>query len=221
MNAFDTRHSAPLFRILLVEDDRHLNEDLKALIERRLPGTAVDTAETIEDALEFLFRQIDYSLAILDIRLPVRRGMHPEADFELPSRLKIKGIASICITGFRDSADVEAYLERRRLLDPPLKVISKRLGEFVDSILNEIRGWLQKQACLKVRNALVDVFEQTSRTAGMGSGTAELMSLQQTIGDYWPWLDAETRDQVRARFDVQEDSETITRMSLFARERDA
>lgn len=208
-----------LFRVLLAEDDKHLNEDLKTLLEAHLPGVIVDAAQTIPDAIQFLSHDVDYALAVVDVRLPQYKGGYPEADYQISGRLKHKRIASICITGYRDSLDVEEYLKHRNLEDPPLKVISKGLATgFVNAVLAEARTWLRTLASQRVQKELRRVFEPGQFDGTQCSGTAALMSLQQSVTDYWSWLDDHTLAQVMQHFEIDQKDGRILRLSLFSRD---
>ena len=59
-------------RILLIEDEERLRETLAARLRRE--GFAVDTAPDGEEG-EFMAREIDYAVAVVDLGLPKRSGM--------------------------------------------------------------------------------------------------------------------------------------------------
>lgn len=205
------------FRLLLVEDDKNLNNDLTLIIRNRFEGIHVDSAENARDALKLLSQRVPYDLSLLDIRIPVSPGDHPEVNWDVAARLKDLKVASICITGYRNSVDVEEYLQQRKLDDPPIKILTKRLNsEFVPKLLNEIQDWLQKRACRIVSSQVLKVFEGNGDEVGPGSGTGELMELQQQILRYWSCLDEETQKLVLQRFVVELSEGRVVAVSLFS-----
>lgn len=208
-----TNQRPELFRLLLLEDDDDLREDLALVIPRRLPGTVVDAAGTVEEGLHLLETDRDFALGLLDIRVPFRRGLQPEADPRVAEGLKRRGVASLCFTGYRESPDVEHYLAKRKLTDPPIATISKQVTpEFLTLLMNEIRLWLVSTASARVSASFRRIFSSTPD--GLRSGTAPLMSLQQEIIDYWAYLDETTRDEIKSRFVVDEQDGAIVTLSL-------
>jgi hypothetical protein len=205
-----------LFSLFLLEDQPELLEDLVWLVPRKLPGTAVRSAETIEAAFRILDAGYKPTVAVLDARVPAKRGLQPKADPRIADRLHDMGVASLCMTGHVDSEDVIEYLNCRKLTSPPLAVIEKTLGpEYVDQLFGEIRTYFTKCASQNIRKAIVRVFEGGGDEGLARSGTAAIMSLQQDIIAYWPYLDDAARSQVRQWFAVELDGQDhITRLEL-------
>lgn len=199
-----------LFHVFLVEDEEGLNKDLKSLIEIEIPRCAVTSALCISQAFEKLNRPelpaID--LALLDLRLPETPGATKIIHPRLSNKMKDLGVPSVLMTGYVGSEDVDAFIKDRKLHDPPLKVISKRqMDVFVDLVLDTIREFLVRKSSSAVLKRFGEVFGAAGRSSGYRSSTAELMSLQRQIIDYWQYLSPEVRDEVRRRFSVTEDSD--------------
>ncbi|MDA0807180.1 MAG: hypothetical protein O2983_00090 [Planctomycetota bacterium] len=209
---------SPLFHVLLVEDDEELNGDLKWLIEKKFPGTAVSSALYVSTAMEIL-NSADvpvFDIALLDVRVPLFPGGDPRTETQIADRLKESGIASVYMTSYRATDDVETFIKDRELQDPPLKVISKRdLNRFQDHVFKTIGDWFTDKASGVVHNELRRVFGTASIIRDGRSGTADLMSLQRTIIDYWCYLSEKTRREVRERFEVVEHDGTVNALRLF------
>lgn len=206
-----------LLRVLLVEDQQTLRENLQILIERKLRGSEVIAVGTIEDAINLLTKQTDFAIGVLDIRLPMKRGLQPEADPSIAERLRELGIPSVCITGHRQSEDVENYIKSRSLVDPPVAVIEKRVtSDFTKQLLEELRGWFTKTASLRVNRLLERAFGNSAELSGVRSGTAALLSLQQDIRDYWHYLDGAVRSEIRKMFIAEEEDDGRIALELFS-----
>jgi|GEM_PF-1877576 CheY-like chemotaxis protein len=207
-----------LFRILLVEDKLELRETLQILIESTFPASAVYEVGTVQDALGALKTGPGFALGILDIKVPARAGLQPEADPRIAERLRELGVPSVCITGFRESEDVRQYLQDRSLVDPPVAVIPKRVtDDWVDQLLDELRCWFVRKASRHVTSALDSSLGPNSGTTGTRSGTASLLSLQQEILEHWPYLDVEVRKHVRRMFLTTEEEDRLLSLELFSR----
>ena len=208
---------ANLFHVFLVEDDEGLNKDLKSLIEIEVPRCKVTSALCINEAFEKLDRPelpaID--LALLDLRLPETPGATKIIHPRLSNRMKDLGVPSILMTSHVGSEDVDAFIKGRKLHDPPLKVISKRqMDVFVDLVLDTIREFFVRKSSDAVSRQLAEVFGAGGRSGGYRSSTAELISLQRKIIDYWQYLSPEVRDEVRGRFSVTENSDDSCSLSM-------
>ncbi len=205
-----------LFSLFLLEDEPDLLEDLMWLVPRKLPGTEVRSAETIEQALRILDAGYKPTLGVLDARVPAKPGLQPKADPRVAGRLHDMGVASLCMTGHLESEDVIEYLNRWKLTSPPLAVIEKTLDPaYVNQLFSEIRAYFTKLASRDIRKAIVRVFEGGGDEGLVRSGTAAIMSLQQDIIAYWPYLDDAARQHVRQWFAVDlDDQGQLTRLEL-------
>ena len=207
-----------LFRVFLLEDEAPLRADLSAVLKDRLPGTRVIAVGTTEEALQILSQQSDFTLGILDIRIPLRRGMQPEADPQVADRLREMAVACLLITAFRESEDVQAYLRNRSLVDPPVAVIEKSLtsGGLIGELTRHVRGWFTRQASNRITDCINELFGPSAMSSGPRSGTAALIEAQQEIVAHWPYLDEAARDLVRRWFVVRELGDNTVTLSLFS-----
>lgn len=205
-----------IFSLLIMEDDPELLEDLESLVPRRLPGTEVFTAKTIEEALRILEGGVKPTLGILDARVPASKGLDDKADPRVADRLHDLGIASICMTGYLYTEDVIEYLNRRKLSSPPLVVIAKSTDPaFVTQLFSEVRNYFTERASREISKSLIRVFEGGLDDGMARSGTAAIMSLQQEIIAYWFYLNEQTRTQVRRWFEIElDDHDQITRLGI-------
>lgn len=209
------RQNGRLFRVFLLEDEPALRFDIGRRIERDLPVVAVVSASNIEEALKVLSTENGFDVGILDVRLPWRAGMQPEAHPDVAERMKEKGVPCLFITAFRETEDVEKYLAERSLADPTAKVIQKRLvpGEFSGELLRQLKTLFVKLASARVTAGVRGLFGPGA-ASGPSSGTAALIALERDVEEYWPFLDAKTKDLVRNWFIVQESGDLVS-LSLF------
>jgi len=106
-------------RVLLVEDEYMLAEDLRAEIERQ-GADVLGPAANVADALMFLARGPAPHVAILDINLQGEM-VYPVAD-----ALRARGIPFVFATGYEAWAIPEAYADVPRVEKP---VEQKRIAE--------------------------------------------------------------------------------------------
>jgi len=208
-----------LFCLLVVEDNPGLNRDLKALLEIEIPGTLVLSALTVREA----FLNLDDpllpkpDLAILDLRLPEVPGAVKKIHPVLAKRVTELGVPSILMSGYLGSEDVESFIRDRKLHDPPVKVISKRDPDYFDQLQATIREFFIHKSSAAVEQQLSAVFGHSRSLAQPGStGTAEIMSLQRQILDYWDYLSEATRTLAGKWFTVFEtvDGQRSIRLEL-------
>lgn len=202
-----------LFRMFYLEDDQFLNDDVRAILPHYLPGLAIDWAGTIESGLSLLAEGRDYDLGLLDVRVPRTDGAFPEAHDEVAQALREKDVALIIYSAYLETNDVKEFLTRK-LVDPPLKVISKLEVDPIEEISVEAHGWFMKLASSRMSDRIRKVFQVSSESEISFRGTGALMSLQHDIRDYWLYLNESTKDAIKTRFDVQETDGKLTRLSL-------
>ncbi len=203
-----------LFRILYLEDDLGLSDDLRATIPHLLPGTAVHWAGTIVDGLELLAQETEYTLGLLDVRVPFRANKQPEAHPDVANALRERGVALLIYTGYLQTPDVQQYLSQR-LTDPPLAVIAKKVGNgLTDEIVKTIREWFVQVASQRIGLAFSQLFERPWESGFSFRGTGAVLSLQQDIIDYWAYLDSDARDLIATRFHVQIADRNIVDLTL-------
>jgi len=119
-----------LGRILLVEDETTVAENLKTLLE--LEGFAVDTAENLKKAREKL-NKYTYDLAILDLLLPDGNGM------ELLPFINLKQTKVIILTG-HGTIDTAIKAVKQGAYDFLQKPITyKKLLAVVEKALKEVK----------------------------------------------------------------------------------
>ncbi len=202
-----------MFRILVVDDNKKLVGDLEKLIESKLPATTVETAESVEEALRLI--SDDLTIAVLDIRLPLRAGMHPKAHMDVADRLRECNVPSICITGYAGTEDVEEYLRNRQLTGPPEEVISKELGpQFHRKLLSSVGRYLEAHTSTDIVKKLKGLFDADVSSKGVNCGTGPLLSLQEEITEYWPYLNDEARREVAKWFGVSEEDGYVSELTL-------
>jgi len=210
----DLRAGRQLFRIFYLEDDLGLSDDLRATIPALLPGTVVDWAGMIVDALDLLRRGHEYTLGLLDVRVPFQANKQPEAHPEVANALRQRGVALLIYSGYLQTADVQEYLNQK-LTDPPLAVIAKHVGSgLIDEIVETIREWFVRVASERIDRAFRQLFDHPWESGFSFRGTGAVLSLQQDIIDYWPYLNSDVRNLITSRFHVQTENDTVVDLTL-------
>ncbi len=93
-------------RILIVEDDKAIQEALKIILEKE--GYAVDSfLDGAKGEQHILLNYLDYDLIILDIMMPGRNGI------EICQKVREKNISTpiLMLTGLSESQDIVAALD--------------------------------------------------------------------------------------------------------------
>lgn len=208
-----TQCQQTLFHVFLVEDEEDLNRDLLTLIECEIPGCTVISSTCVRDAMAKLANPESpcVDIALLDLMLPDVAGATETLPLHLHEQIRELGIPSILMTGYAGFQNVDEFVKTRRLNDPPLKVISKReMDVFVDAVINTIRDFVVSKTSAAVRKELNDVFSGESGSSHFRSSTAELMTLQHRISNYWYYLSPEARAEVQRRFTISASDDGCT-----------
>ena len=209
-----------LFKIFLLEDEPALRNDLREIIEAKLPGAVVFAAGTIEEGLETLRHETGFVVGVVDVRLPAKSGLNPEAHPEVANRLRELHVPAVFITSYRQSPDVLEYLRNRSLVDAPAVVIEKNLnpGKMTSELIAHVRPLFNRHASDRVEACVKKLFGLSVHASGPRSGTAALIAAQRTIAAYWPYLNEPSKQLVRQWFVVSGDAEAVT-LSLISEDK--
>ncbi len=208
-----------LFKVFLLEDELALRVSLRDIIEDKLPGAVVVDAGSIEDGLKILDDVSDFVVGIVDVRVPAKPRMQPEAHPGVADRLRELQVPAIFITGYRRSDDVIEYLHNRSLIDAPAVVVEKSLKpkKMTSELTRHIRLLFEKDASGKVESCVNMLFGSSAYATGPRSGTAALITTQRTIVAYWPYLNEQSKQLVRQWFVVLEDGDAVN-LSLLSKD---
>ncbi len=206
---------AHLFRVLLLEDIADLRDNIIELMQSEFPYTQFVPAGTIEEALQVIGAHADWSLAILDIRVPMNDQRREQANPQVASRLRELAVPCIFMTGYPDSDDVKSFLADRTIVDASIAVVEKKVksGYLIGELKRHTHALFQKIACAKVKAAIQDAFG--SSAAPERSSTASLIYSQNVVRMYWGYLDTATKALVRNWFVIRETEGSPPQLSMF------
>lgn len=211
------------YRILIVDDESTTLEQAPKLLQEALEldsiVAAIDRAESIENA-QHLIRfaakaDQPYDLAILDFKLPAKKGGHPNVDETLCREISERMPKAVVshITGYAADAGIITHVSRYH--DGWRKrgfCIDKRDADFGSKLVLETRRSLLS-ADIEARLQVLD---------GWGCGTAtdfanrhpgprvpgptsnRVMGLCMDISIWWKYLTVPTRTLAKKYFDVDE-----------------
>ena len=190
-----------IFRIFLLEDEDELRTDLRDSMLRKLKDTEVVTAACIEEAERILKSDKQgFTIGVLDIRVPKRPGLQPEAHPEIANFMRDSKTPAIFITGYRGTDDVQEYLRKRNLVDPPVAIVEKRLtpGYLTGELYRHIHGLFCRRASAIVCSLITEMFGVS--TGFPRSGTAMFIDVQFEINAYWDYLDSDAKQLIEEWF---------------------
>lgn len=234
------------FRILLVEDDPHALQQMKALLLEVLQRPVIDTAMTVEDGTALVERSRRegwaYHVALLDIKLPLTEGANPESDFTICASLGRLGVPIVHFTAYAGSHDIQEHMDevhsRERFGDVPVVLIEKTAGsKWADRLLELLAPFERKIISRSIRERVEELIGPTDpgsggpryvRTHAVGAeercGTHAMIQLFEDIKSNWRLLDEDARNAVKRAFAivvVDENRQTVTSLSLLPLEDNA
>ncbi len=223
-----------LFWILLVEDEVDVLRDLSVILGKALPRSGIHAAPSVEDArdhLEFSRRRgIRYDLALLDFKVPLRRGMHEEVDFSLCEAVQKMRVPIIHFSAYAQDETIQAHMESvhrdEALLNVPVIVDKNTRAEFSKKLVAIIQPYFQRTVSERIDSRLSGLFGLSGADSSeaarafrvptpSGSATHTLIALQNDIMELWPFLGPDVRGRVRNVFSVVELDGASKRLSLF------
>ncbi|MBI1766715.1 MAG: response regulator [Acidobacteria bacterium] len=209
-----------MFRILIVEDIANTLAELCELLREIFPDSFIEACSTVEEGLRQISlaaaRGCPFDVAILDFKLPARKGEHPEIDESLCQAIKtaMLGTLVIHITAFHQDPKVIKHIAdyHSGTKDPRVELIAKT-AYWPEALLGEMKAYLYGKL---LETPLDKLFRGQSATTAAGEGgslTHELATLSRDIATYWEDLNETTKTRVQQLFHVTKDGEDI-RVSL-------
>ncbi|NOT60210.1 MAG: response regulator transcription factor [Acidobacteria bacterium] len=212
------------FRILIVEDIKNTLEQLFDLITMDFPDSQIDQAATVREALEWAGKAEtegwEYDAVILDFRLPLDKGEHPEGSEVLCRHIQQKMPHAFIahITSHPNDKVVKEHMVQMHREQVGYSAIDLSKLEVIwpEKLLKKLKEFLKGQS---LETRLKAVFpEALAARAGMGRDrvraaggiTHQLAGLSRDIIDFWPDLNDKTKELIRQFFVVKEDGKSVT-----------
>lgn len=212
-----------MFHILIAEDVPEALDNLRALLSDEFSDSQVDVAENVQEAVECIQKAVEqqwsYDCAVLDLKLPVRKGENTEVDYTICEKIrKTMPQASVLhITGYADDSDVLQHLilthvgsENDQCDFVPKqedwaktvikKIRMRRYSPPVEEHLNALFGPPRRE---RFNNGEERIFHQ-------GSMTHELAALQREIEHHWDALQEALKERIKELFHVEEKEKKVT-----------
>lgn len=221
-----------VFRVLIVEDELDVLNDLNHILTNTFPRVQITVAENVRAARELIDRMdaehIDFDLAILDFKLPADEGMNVVIDDSLCKRLRPSGVPIVHITAWVDDAIIQHLKDDtayHTLHEGPVVAIQKTITpEWIKELVEKVKPYFEEIVSEQVVTQLHKLFGDPSDRRGrylrdtsqMQSATYALSDLQRAIRDLWTFLTPEVKDEIRSVFQVVELDGPKKRLSLFA-----
>jgi hypothetical protein len=199
------------FRVLLVEDEPELNEELGIAL-RSIPYVHVDQCRDVTTA-RTMIEAAYYDAAVLDFRLPLVAGGDDPVDESLCLSLRGR-TAVVHITAHRGDEAVERHIKRVHPPDEFPLIISKGFG-FTDDLVQKVRQLLPARR-IKSKLAMLDPqagesgYARRFRPDGsIPSVTSLLTDVCADIAELWKDLHPVFQAELRESFDILDDRTPI------------
>jgi hypothetical protein len=205
-------------RILVMEDNTQLREDLVEEIRILAPFIRIDESDRIEDGLEFIrtasARHMPYDAAVLDFKLHSDdSSRHQQIDEQLC--LAIRRMMHDClvvhVTGHKLDPIVEAHEKRCHIgVRQPRSLIIQKEGSYIVETAGIICSWVNTKPVHNVLDALFHVPRLHGGVGGHGrvvtrSASHLLARLEHWVACHWDALDEPTQSRVLAHFEREGD----------------
>jgi len=211
-----------IFRILVVEDQLDVLNDLQRILIGRFPLSQVDTAATIAEAKAAIRRQDaggwSYDLAILDFKLPPQKGKHVKVDTSMCELLRDRGIRIVHITAYAEDTVIKTHIEYDRechtLTESPVLLVVKTATQtWIEELLSRIDPFFRAVATKRVKDQFARVLsaagpkdaadERVARLAtAQRSATYAIIDLHTLIVELWQFLSPELKAKIENTFAV-------------------
>lgn len=139
-------------RLLVVEDDYYVGQELREVICRSFPAARVDLASTAVDAITFVKNLVSasdsYSVAVLDDRIPPERGFRAETIDAVCGLLAplMPRCHVIHTTAFAESEEFQRHILEHGQPGAPLPiVVQKTASDWVPKLLEYVAFGLDAQ----------------------------------------------------------------------------
>ena len=217
-------------KILVVEDNHQINEDLTLQIEKKITGVVVDQAFTINEANDKIDRmkrnKESYFAAILDFKLPKDKGYDPDFDFTICKvlRHRMKQTIIIHITAFPEDPAILSHINEKHTSPrkAPGKMLPKKNQGWRNKLIRELKVHYYGVPIQKKMNLLFPETnpenEHDAVSYRVSNGLTSCMTYQisELIGEItenWKHLDSYFKGEIRCHFQVDETNDPV-RVSL-------
>lgn len=219
-----------MLAFLVVEDEVAHYKPIVEFLTDEFPGCRVDHARSIAEAARRLREAEDqnltYKVAVLDFRLPRRRGDATE-EVDLETRKAVvtspatEEAAVFHITGYANDEEIRRYIQEKRLDRPnlPYPFLIEKKGEWTEVLYRAIRRLVHGE---RIAARLDRLFSPRGGRGGSsqradlpatGSLTQEMNALTRDVELHWPYLSESLQERVRQLFEVHPHGQTV-RVSL-------
>lgn len=224
-------------RVLLVEDDPDVVEDIQQILESKLRRSRVVTAMSVNEANSVIRRagieKAPFHLGLLDFRLPPSKGMQDEVDTSVCSQLRGLKVPIIHFSAWTDDPVIKKHMQeihpKDTLVDARVVLVKKTAtAEWIERIVELINPYYESivsnRVSVSLRRVLGDAVggEDVSGSAvpriamePVGSGTYAMINLRKDIVDFWTFLSKDVKTQVRNAFEVVDLDGPLKKLSLF------
>jgi CheY-like chemotaxis protein len=208
-----------MLAILIVEDIPATLKLLRDYLAYEFPYALIDTAETVQEALEKIQEAdrcgIAYKIAILDFMLPKSRDEpEPKIDTTLRSRLRestSRDAVVFHITAYPDSPLIEQYLRQEEMRYPEgaRPVVISKLGDesWTERLYDSIRRVVHGD---RITRRLDRLFGGGPAGPEQLDATQELNSLVSDIEAHWRYLDPPLQARINRLFRLQQAGSGVT-----------
>ena len=188
-----------MYRILVVEDDQPVLDQLLKLLGAEFPDVQIGSAESVEEALSKIQQAAGnlepYDLAILDFKLPLKSGENAEVDDTVCEAFRKSSPHGKVIhyTGYPGDSKVRAHMEQQHtgeLDEPGVKLIEKSAkSDWVAELQATIRPLVEIYRRKRIATNLVYLFgpvSDSSQSAHLTSGSSRPVrseGLARRVGD--------------------------------------
>lgn len=228
-----------MFRILIVEDVEDVLDEMRKGIEAAFPGSdgrsnvKVHTSGSVDEAITLITDEHakgrNYHAAVLDFKLPQKKGAPPQGDLTICETLKklMPNALIVHITAYGDDEEIVSHLKNLHMgrLGSEAELISKVPGDWPEKLIAVLKAFLygglieeQMQDVFGLRDRQLKFRTRTSATSlpslGERSLTHAIASLSRDIEAYWYDIDEELRAKISTIFRVDMYDQRLVRVSL-------
>lgn len=214
-----------MIRVLVLEDTPTTTDQLTLCLQEALPGVIVETASTVDGALQQVREAIAcgqfYDVVILDAKVPKSEGdneeVHPEVCLEIGRTMPNALI--VHFTAFSGDRAVEDQLRvqlQQALAGRPV-LIDKNDTECMSNLLRTIQRFIFGS---RIEARMDDLFGSGPAGAGKGIRTRSpamkvahvtqvLAALTRDISAHWTCLSEPTQTRIREVFFIEDQQQPV------------
>ena len=152
-------------RILIVEDEEAPAQLLAFTLSKAFPKTDILSAGTVAEGharLDEAQSQLrPFDVAILDFKLPLKPGTHPESDFSLGRSFRDLSPETIIthVTAHKEDTEIRRFLNRRDTLVEAGRIFVAKETGWMQKVIEEITRSIHTR---RIRQGFNDLFRRES-----------------------------------------------------------